>query len=229
MKLKDWKREDRPRERIFRDGVETLGNAELLAVFIGSGTVGKNAVDIGQELLSSAGGRLTELCGRPPKKLMEHKGIGEARAVVIAAALELGRRYFAEASAGKTVIKGPEDVYNMMLPLLKGRMHEECWALYLNRANLVTAREKLTSGTADATLFDTRLIVRNALEHQAKGVILVHNHPSGSPLPGESDIRATRQLQLALKTFDIHLFDHVVLGDGCYYSFGDERVTKKHL
>lgn len=226
MRLKDWNTEERPREKLLLKGPGALGNAELLAIFIGSGTAGTNAVGVAQELLSSAGGRLTELCRRPPKKLMRHKGIGLARAVAIAAALELGRRYLAEAASRQATVNGPEDVVDMMLPLLKGLDHEECWALYLNRANVVTGKEKLTSGTADCTLIDSKQVVRRALDEQAKAVILVHNHPSGSPLPGDSDIQATRRLQLALRTFDIQLFDHVILADGAYYSFQDERVCK---
>jgi DNA repair protein RadC len=123
-------------------------------------------------------------------------------------------------------VNGPEDVVDMMLPLLKGLDHEECWALFLNRANVVTGREKLTSGTADCTLIDSKQVLRRVLDEQAKAVILVHNHPSGSPLPGESDLKATRRLQLALKAFDVALFDHVIIADGSYYSFQDERVCK---
>ena len=226
MKLKDWNTEDRPREKLLLRGPGALGNAELLAIFIGSGVPGANAVSVAQELLSSAGGRLTELCRRPAKKLMKQKGIGEARAVAIAAALELGRRYLAEAASRQATVNGPEDVVDMMLPLLKGLDHEECWALFLNRANVVVGREKLTSGTVDCTLIDSRQVLRRVLEEQAKAVVLVHNHPSGSPLPGESDLKATRRLQLALKTFDIKLYDHVIIADGAYYSFQDERVCK---
>jgi DNA repair protein RadC len=157
---------------------------------------------------------------------MRQKGVGQARAVAIAAALELGRRYLAEAASRQPTVNGPEDVVDMMLPILKGLDHEECWALYLNRANVVTGKEKLTSGTADCTLIDNKQILRRVLDEQAKAVILVHNHPSGSPLPGESDLKATRSLQLALKAFDISLFDHVIIADGAYYSFQDERVCK---
>ena len=226
MKLKDWSMEERPREKLLLQGPGALGNAELLAIFIGSGVPGTNAVSVAQELLSSAGGRLSELCRRPAKQLMKMKGIGQARAVAIAAALELGRRYLAEAASRQATVNGPEDVVDMMLPLLKGLDHEECWALYLNRANVVTGKERLTSGTADCTLIDNKQILRRVLDEQAKAVILVHNHPSGSPLPGESDLKATRQLQLSLRTFDVKLFDHVIIADGAYYSFQDERICK---
>lgn len=226
MRLKDWNMEERPREKLLLKGPCALGNAELLAIFIGSGVPGTNAVSVAQELLSSAGGRLSELCRRPAKKLMKTKGIGQARAVAIAAALELGRRYLAEAASRQATVNGPEDVVDIMLPLLKGLDHEECWALYLNRANVVTGKERLTSGTVDCTLIDNRQILRRVLDEQAKAVILVHNHPSGSPLPGESDLQATRQLQLSLRTFDVKLFDHVIIADGAYYSFQDERICK---
>ena len=226
MKLKDWNMEDRPREKLLHRGAAALENAELLAIFIGSGMPGTNAVSVAQELLSSAGGRLTDLCARSPRELMRHKGLGPARAVAIAAALELGRRYLAEASAEKKVITGPKDVFRMMRPRMKGLDHEECWALYLDRVNHVTGQERLTSGTADSTFIDTKRVIRNVLDRQAKAVILVHNHPSGSPMPGETDIRATRQLQLALRTFDVRLFDHVIVADGSYYSFQEDGIGK---
>ncbi|MBR6882772.1 MAG: DNA repair protein RadC [Bacteroidales bacterium] len=223
MKLLDWDRDERPREKLLRLGPSALGNAELLAIFISSGTPGTNAVEAAQALLSSAGGRLTELCKRTPKELMKARSVGPARAVTIAAALELGRRYFSEVSAGPPVVTGPEDVVRLMLPLLKGLDHEECWVLYLNRSNHVTGRERLTSGTADATLIDPKSVLRGAISHQAKAVILVHNHPSGSPMPGEADIWETQRLRQALKALDVKLFDHVILSDCAWYSFQDER------
>lgn len=226
MKLKDWKEEDRPREKLLLHGAQALSNAELLAIFIGSGTPGVTAVDAAQALLSASGGRLSELGKRTPKELTAYRSVGPARAVAIAAALELGKRYLAEATAEDAVITSPKDVFRMMLPLMKGLDHEECWALYLNRANRVIGRERMTSGTVDRTFFDTKRIIRSALARQAKAVILVHNHPSGSARPGQADILATRQLQQALHTFDAQLFDHVILADGEYYSFANEEIGK---
>ena len=223
MKLLDWNRDERPREKLLRLGPGALSNTELLAIFISSGTPGTNAVEAAQALLSSAGGRLTELCRRSPKELMKARSVGPARAVLIAAALELGRRYFSEASAGPPVVTGPEDVVRLMLPMLKGLDHEECWVLYLNRSSHVTGRERLTSGTADATAIDPKFVLRGVIGHQAKAVILVHNHPSGSPQPGEADIRETQRLRQALKALDVKLFDHVILSDGAWFSFQDER------
>ena len=226
MKLKDWNEEMRPREKLVRQGAAALSHAELLAIFIGSGVPGANAVDVAQELLSRAGGRLSELYRLPMKELLGVRSIGPARAVAITAALELGRRYMAEEAAPAAVVTGPEDVVRFMRPLLKGLDHEECWAIYLNRANRITGRERVTSGTADSTFIDTKRILRSVLEQQARAVILVHNHPSGSPRPGETDIRSTRQLQLALRTFEAQLFDHVILADDAWYSFQEERIGK---
>ena len=226
MKLKDWNKEERPRERLARLGAKNLGNAELLAIFLGSGVPGTNAVDVAQALLAQAGGRLTEMSGWSLEKYMEQKGVGAARAGAIAAALELGRRFMDEQTEPRATVTGPEDVFRLMLPKLKGLRHEECWALYLNRSNIVIDRELLTTGTVDATLFDTKHILRSVIERKAKAVILVHNHPSGSPLPGEADLQATRQLQLALRAFDARLFDHVIIADGSWYSFQEERVCK---
>jgi DNA repair protein RadC len=159
------------------------------------------------------------------KKLLEHKGIGEARAVAITAALELGRRFMKEEAATPESINGPEQVFRMMLPTMKGLLREECWALYLNRSNVVTRRERLTTGTAESTLIDSREVLRSALDQQAKAVILVHNHPSGSPLPGEMDLRETRRLHRALQTFDIDLTDHVIIAYGSFYSFSRETLV----
>ena len=223
MKISDWECGERPREKLLRDGPGALSGAELLAIFIGSGTPGTNAVEAAQALLSAAGGRLTELCRWSPKRLMRQKSVGPARACALAAALELGRRYLAEAVPREAPVTGPEDVVRMMLPLLKGLDHEECWVLYLNRASRVLGREKLTSGTAESTLIDPKLVLKGVIARQAHAVILVHNHPSGSPMPGESDIRETRRLQLALKAFNVALADHVILSDGAWYSFQDER------
>ena len=226
MKMKDLCADERPREKMLLHGASSLSEAELLAILIGSGSSGKNAVEVARELLSEAGGRLTRLSERTPLQLRKQKGIGQARAVTISAALELGRRYLAEKPAGRQhPITQPEEVYSLMLPLLKGLDHEECWVLYLNRANRLCGREKLTSGTLDTTLIDPKYVLRKVLDHQAKGVILVHNHPSGSPLPGEMDLRETRRLHRALQTFDIDLTDHVIIADGSFYSFSRETLV----
>ena len=147
------------------------------------------------------------------------------RAVIIAAALELGRRALEESAlADRRSIHSPETVYEIMIPALKSLDHEECWALFLNRANLLLGREMICSGSMESTLVDTGKILRRAIEKQSSYVILVHNHPSGSPLPGPADIHQTEMVRKALSAVEISLMDHVVIADGSFFSFSEERV-----
>ena len=224
--IKTWDEEERPREKLMQQGAASLTNTELLAILLRSGTAEKSAIDLARDVMAISGGRLDALAREEAACLKAIHGIGAAKATAILACFELARRLAAEIPEDELTVRTSLVVARMMGPRLHDLPHEECWALFLNRANVVTGKEKLTSGTVDCTLIDSKQVVRRALDEQAKAVILVHNHPSGSPLPGESDLRATRQSQLALKTFDIQLFDHVILADGAYYSFQDERVCK---
>ncbi len=227
MRIKELCPEERPREKMRLKGVKALSNAELLAILLGSGTGGKSVVDIAQEVMVSAGGRLALLAAMPLEKLVAVKGIGEARAITIAAALELGRRSFEEMSViDKRAITAPELVYQLMLPVMKNLDHEECWVLLLNRAGFLLAKEMVTSGSMESTLIDTGRILKRAIEKQCSHVILVHNHPSGSPVPGEADIRQTEQLRKALSAVEIRLMDHVVVAEDSFFSFADERVGR---
>ena len=227
MRIKELCPEERPREKMRLKGVKALSNAELLAILLGSGTGGKSVVDIAQEVMASAGGRLALLTAMPLEKLVTVKGIGEARAITIAAALELGRRSFEEMSViDKKAVTSPELVYQLMLPLMKNLDHEECWVLLLNRAGFLIAKEMVTSGSMESTPVDTGRILKKAIEKQCAHVILVHNHPSGSPIPGEADIRQTERLRKALSAVEIHLMDHVVVEEDSFFSFADERVGR---
>ena len=227
MRIKELCPEERPREKMRQKGAKALSNAELLAILLGSGTGGKSVVDIAQEVMVSAGGRLALLSAMPLEKLITVKGIGEARAITIAAALELGRRSFEEMSViDKKAITSPELVYQLMLPVMKNLDHEECWMLLLNRAGFLLSKEMITSGSMESTLIDTGRILKRAIEKQCSHVILVHNHPSGSPLPGEADIRQTEQLRKALGAVEIRLMDHVVVAEDSFFSFADERVGR---
>ena len=227
MRIKDLCPDERPREKLRLRGAKALSNAELLAILLGSGTGGKSVVDIAQEVMVSAGGRLALLAAMPLEKLVAVKGIGEARAITIAAALELGRRSFEEMSViDKRAITAPELVYQLMLPVMKNLDHEECWVLMLNRAGFLLAKEMVTSGSMESTLIDTGRILKRAIEKQCSHVILVHNHPSGSPVPGEADIRQTEQLRKALSAVEIRLMDHVVVAEDSFFSFADERVGR---
>ena len=227
MKIKDLCPDERPREKMRLRGAKALSNADLLAILLGSGTGDRSVIDVAQELMVSAGGRLSLLGAMPLEKLVSHKGVGEARAVTIAAALELGRRSFEElAVVDKRSITSPDIVYQLMLPQLKNLDHEECWVLYLNRANFLIGKEMITSGSLESTLIDTGRILRKAIEKQCSYVILVHNHPSGSPRPGQADIHQTDVLRKALAAVGIHLADHVVVAEDSFYSFSEERLGK---
>ena len=225
MRIKDLCPDERPREKLRRRGAKALSNAELLAILLGSGTGGKNVTEVAQELMVNAGGRLTLLGAMPLERLMAHKGLGEVRAITIVAALELGRRTFEEeAVIDRRSITSPQLVYRLMLPSLKNLDHEECWALFLNRSNFLISKEMITSGSLESTLIDSGRILRKAIEKQCSGVILVHNHPSGSPRPGQADIHQTEVLRRALEAVEIRLTDHVVIANDAYYSFSEDQV-----
>ncbi len=222
--------DERPREKMLSKGAEALSNAELLAILLRTGTGKMNVIDVSRELLKSADGKLNGIASMSVESLCAVSGIGPAKAVTLAAAFELGRRFAGESVIDtRTSISSPKIVYRIMLPLLKGLDHEECWVLYLNRANYLISKEKVSSGGLDSTTLDSRTIVRKALEKKASGIIIVHNHPSGSALPGNADIQSTRQLDAALRTCDLSLLDHVIIAENSYYSFSDEELTPASL
>ena len=226
MKMLELCPEDRPREKMAAKGAEALSNAELLAILLRTGSGGHNAVETAQMLLRLSGGRLSALAQMSTDRMRSIGGIGQSKAITIAAALELGKRFCCEVeNTEKTSITSPEMIYRMMLKEIRGLPHEECWVLYLNRANYVIGRERMSKGGIDATIVDIKMIVRNALDKLASGVILTHNHPSGNPMPGTTDINTTGQLKRALSTFGISLVDHIILCDDRFYSFSDESMT----
>lgn len=225
MLIKELCPDERPREKMRQRGAKALSNAELLAILLGGGTTGKSVMEVAQELMVSAGGKLTLLSAMPMERLITQKGVGEVRAITIAAALELGRRTFEESAiADKRSVNSPELVFRLMLPVLKNLDHEECWALFLNKACFVLGREMITSGSMESTLVDTNKILRRAIEKQSAYVILVHNHPSGSPLPGPADVHQTDVVRNALATVGISLMDHIVVAEDSFFSFSEERT-----
>ena len=209
-------------------GPSALSNAELLAIMIRTGTGKMNVVDVARTLLSVAEGRLNGIADMPLEKLCSVSGIGRSKAVTITAAFELGRRCALEAVVrDKVSVSSPKTVFRMMLPLLRGLDHEECWAIFLNRANYVLGKERMSVGGLESTVVDVKAILRRALDRKATGVILVHNHPSGSALPGQADIRQTSLLKKALQTCEISLLDHVVIAEDSWYSFADEQLVSE--
>lgn len=227
MKIKELCMDERPREKMMSKGAESLSNAELLAIMLRTGTADRNVIDVARDLMTRGEGKLNTVASMSIEKLCETEGIGPSKAVTVAAAFELGRRCASEDIAtSRTTISSAKTVFRIMLPLLRGLDHEECWVLYLNRANHLIAKERISIGGLDSTILDSRVIVRKALERKACGIILSHNHPSGSALPGTADIQTTRQLDKALKICDISLLDHVVIASGSYYSFADEELVE---
>ena len=225
MKIKELFQDERPRERLLKNGAESLSNAELLAILLRTGTRKMNAVELARNLLEDSEGKISAIATMSIDRLIRLNGLGPAKAAALSAGFELGRRCAMEGmNTRKTPISSPSTVYRMMVPRMKSLDHEECWVLFLNRANHLISKEMMSSGGLEATIMDSKSIVRRALEKKASGLILVHNHPSGSPLPGVADIKQTQNLKKALETCDISLLDHVVIGDGCYYSFADEEV-----
>ncbi len=218
--------DERPREKMLAKGADALSNAELLAIMLRTGTGRMNVIDVARELLKQADNKLNGIAGMSVEKLCEVGGVGPTKAVTIAAAFELGRRCAGESVIdSRTAICSAKTVSAIMLPYMRGLDHEECWVLFLNRANYLISKEKVSSGGLDSTTLDSKTIVRKALEKKATGVIVVHNHPSGSALPGNADIQATRQLESALRTCDLALLDHVIIADRSYYSFSDEEIN----
>ncbi len=227
MKLKELCKDELPREKMIDKGSGALSNAELLAILLRTGTGRLNVIDVARELLKSAGGKLNNLMSMPPECLCQTDGIGMSKAVTVAAAFELGRRCYLEAAVEKKhSITKPREIYDIMRPILKGLDHEECWAIFLNRANYILAKERLSTGGLDSTILDAKTIVRKALEKKATSIIIVHNHPSGSPLPGNNDIRETGNLKKGLGTCGIDLMDHIIIADDCFYSFADEQLSE---
>lgn len=228
MKMKELNRDDRPREKLLDKGASVLSDAELLAVLLRTGTCRMNVVDVARELLRSADSTLNGVAGMSVERLCSISGIGPDKAATLAAAFELGRRSAAEPVVrDKRTVASSRTVFRMMLPLMRGLDHEECWAIFLNRANYVVGRERMSVGGTDSTVIDAKSILRRAIDRKASGVILVHNHPSGNALPGQADITQTGFLKRTLSSCDILLVDHVIVAEDSWYSFADEQLVKE--
>ncbi len=221
MKITDWAVEDRPRERLWQKGPSSLSDAELLAILIGSGTRNHSALDLARELLALAGNTLGELGKLSAGDICKIKGLGEAKAVIIAASLELGRRRKMAEAAENPQIRSSADVFNIISPVMEDLPHEEFWILFLNRANRITGRMKVSQGGVSGTVTDVRIIMKKAIEMLASGLVICHNHPSGNNSPSESDIRITQKIKEAGALMDIQLLDHLIIAGRDYYSFAD--------
>lgn len=205
-----------------RQGVASLDVTELLAILLRSGTRSSSAVDLARKLYAVADYDLRRLATYSYETLSGLGGIGPVKAVTVLAALELARRLTVPSSAQPLQITSSQDVVQLMRPLLRDLLHEECWVLYLNRANRLLSKECMSVGGLTATVVDSKQILRRALEKSASALVLVHNHPSGEPYPGTADREQTRLLREAVHYFDIALLDHIIVAGDRYYSFCDE-------
>lgn len=222
--IKQWAIDDRPREKLLAKGPAVLSNSELLAILILNGSGGKSAVELAQDVLRLGKDNLNELGKLSIKDLTKVKGIGEAKAVTIAAALELGRRRQAVASIEKTVVSSSADVATYLQTSLRDYKHEVFAVIFLNRANKINDFKIISEGGITGTVADPRIILKKALEQDAVSIILCHNHPSGSLKPSRADEELTHKIKEAAKYFDIKVLDHLIVSDDGYYSFADEGI-----
>ena len=222
--IKNWFQDDQPREKLRDKGKLTLSDAELVAILIGSGNRNESAVDLCKRILASVDNNLNALGKVSLKHLMEFNGIGEAKAITITAALELGRRRKFEDAVKQEKITSSRDVYDIMQPVLGELSHEEFWVIYLNNSNKVLQKQQLSKGGITGTLVDVRLVLKQALEVGATALILCHNHPSGTLKASEADKKITQKLKTAGLSLDIKVLDHIIVTEKAYFSFADETI-----
>lgn len=222
--IKEWAKDDRPREKLLLKGPQTLSDSELLAILIQNGTREKSALDLAREVLKLGKNSLPELGKLNIKELMRVKGIGEAKAITLVAAMEIGRRRQALSVLEKPVVSSSTDVALYLQSLLRDHKHEVFAVLFLNRANKINHFEVISKGGMTGTIADPRIILKKALEEDAVSLILCHNHPSGSLRPSRSDEDLTRKIKEAASYFDIKVLDHLIVSEDGYYSFADEGI-----
>jgi DNA repair protein RadC len=224
IKIQSWAEEDRPREKLLLKGKSALTDAELLAILIGSGTRKLSAVDLAKLILNEAENDLNRLARFSVRDLTKMKGIGDAKAITIVSALELGRRRKDQAGSNKTFIKSSKDAYNFIKPDLMDLNVEQFWTLFLNRANMVIKKELISIGGIGGTVVDARIIFKKAIENQASGIILVHNHPSGQLKPSKQDLDLTRKIKQGGDLLETQVLDHIIFTNDQYLSFADEGL-----
>lgn len=224
MNIKSWSPEDRPREKLLSKGISSLSDAELIAILIGSGTAKLSAVDVAKKVLAYVENNLDSLAKLTVKELMKAKGIGEAKAITIVAALELGRRRKDQSPDEKPKIDGSKTAFDLIKGDLMDLPHEEFWVILLNRANRVIRKKRVSEGGVSGTVADPKIIFKLAVDELASGIIVVHNHPSGNLKPSESDINLTKKIKEAGKVLEIAMLDHLIIAHDRYFSFADEGL-----
>lgn len=219
-----WAEDDRPREKLMSKGRHVLSDAELVAILIASGNTEETAVELSKRILNSVNNNLNELGKLTINDLTKFRGIGEAKAISIIAALELGRRRKETESTKREKITTSAGVYELFRPLLLDLPHEEFWVILLNRSSSIIKKEMISRGGVSGTVVDSKIIFKSAVENLASSVILCHNHPSGNTKPSEQDIQITKKLKEAGKLLEIPVLDHVIMSETGYYSFADEGM-----
>ncbi len=222
--IKNWADDDKPREKLVLKGRSVLSDAELIAILIGSGSKQESAVELSKRILASVNHNLNELGKLSVNQLKQFKGIGEAKAVSIAAALEVGRRRRGDDAEKISKISSSRDAFELLYPLMGELEHEEFWIVYLNNSNKVIHKSQLSKGGITGTLVDVRLVMKKALELGAIGIVLAHNHPSGTLKPSAADKQITKKLQNAAEALDIKVLDHIILTQHSYLSFADKGM-----
>jgi len=222
--IKDWAIDDRPREKMKQKGQGALSNAELIAILIQNGTREKSAVDLARTVLEMGGNSLARLAQFGEKDFRKVRGIGEAKAIILMAALELGRRRQAEFTPKKTSITSSRMAANILIPILQDYQHEVFCIMYLNRNNKLIDQEIISHGGLTATIADIRIIMKRALDCLASNIFVAHNHPSGALVPSKADRDLTQKIKNAALLLDINLLDHLIIGHQDYFSFADEGI-----
>jgi DNA repair protein RadC len=224
LTIKSWAAEDRPREKLLLKGKSALTDAELIAILLGTGTASLSAVDLAKKVMQVTANNLDELARLSVKDLTKVKGIGEAKAISIVAALELGRRRKELVTEEKPKVITSRDAYELMKGELMDLPHEEFWIILTNRAQRVIKKQQISSGGVAGTVADPKMIFKMAVEELASGVILVHNHPSGSLVASQADISLTHRLKESGKLLEVQVLDHIIIGGKGYFSFADEGM-----
>ena len=222
--ITNWSEDDKPREKLMLKGKSVLSDTELIAILIGSGSRNESAVDLSKRILASIDNNLNALGKLSLSQLMQFRGIGEAKAISIIAALELGRRRRAEDAVELKKITSSKIIFEIMQPIIGELPHEEFWIIYMNNSNKVISKSQLSKGGITGTLVDVRIVFKTALEIGATALILCHNHPSGTLIPSDADKQITRKLKLAGDSLEIKVLDHLIVTETSYYSFADEGI-----
>jgi len=228
LSIKNWAVDDRPREKLLNKGISALSDAELIAILIGSGNREESAVELSKRILNSEKNNLNELGKKSIEDLTQFKGIGEAKAISIVAALELGKRRKLAEIIDKKQITSSKDIFEYFYPMLGDLKYEEFWILTLNRSCKVIEKHKISQGGISQTIIDVKLIMKIAIEKLAEAIVLCHNHPSENLEPSKQDNIITTKIIDAAKVLDIKVLDHIIIGDKNYYSFADNEFDFKN-